>query len=344
MSLNLPERNIGNYTVRLMKDADAEGVIALYRSVYGENYPIREMYDAAHIIRQQKAGLMYRVVVVDQSGKVLAHEAIYRLEETYKGTYEGGHAMVMKDYRGEGFHDAMVLYIGQDLVPAAGVEELWGEAVANQIYTQKSAVKGGYRETGIEIELMPSDSYEMEKSAKGRVSSVVAGFPFREKLHTVFLPSIYSEIMTGIYGHTKRDRNLEISGQPLPEGVTTRYADTFIEAAGVLRVTILEAGNDADNVIAGLMQKYIPAGAVVLQVLLPLEKTWSGALTDILNRHGFFFSAIMPRWFDTDGLLLQKLLMEPDYDSIVIYADFTRKLLDFIKDDRIRVLSGGNKQ
>lgn len=338
MTLNLPGKNIGNYTVRLMKDEDAEGVIALYRSVYGENYPIREMYDKAHIIQQQEKGLMYRVVVVDQSGKVLAHEAIYRLEETYKGTYEGGHAMVMKDYRGEGLHDAMVLYIGQDLVPAAGVEELWGEAVANQVYTQKSAVKGGYRETGIEIELMPSDSYEMEKSAKGRVSSVVAGFPFMEKLHTVFLPSVYSEIMTEIYAHTKRKRILELSDQPLPEGIATRYADTFIAGAGVLRITVFEAGADADDVISGLMKKYMPEGAVVLQVLLPLEKSWSGALTDILNSQGFFFSAIMPRWFDADALLLQKLVNEPDYESIHIYSDFAKGLLDFIKRDRIRVL------
>ncbi len=33
------------------------------RTVYGDHFPIREMYDPKYIVQQQEAGLMYRVVV-----------------------------------------------------------------------------------------------------------------------------------------------------------------------------------------------------------------------------------------------------------------------------------------
>lgn len=89
--------------------------------------------------------------------------------------------------------------------------------------------------------------------------------------------------------------------------------------------------------IAGLVKKYTDAGAVVLQVFLPMDKPWSGALTEKLNHLGFFFAALVPRWFDADALLLQKLAKPTNYDNINIYSDFARDMLNFIIQDRTRV-------
>ncbi len=99
MKITLPEQALGEYRVHLMKEQDAEGVVALYRAVYGDHYPIKEMYDPRYIIAQQEAGLMYRVLVTDAGEKVLGHHAMYRLNETYSGLYEGGQGMVLKEHR-----------------------------------------------------------------------------------------------------------------------------------------------------------------------------------------------------------------------------------------------------
>ena len=102
MKISVPVQEYGEYKLRMMEDSDAPAVVALYRAVYGDHFPIKEMYDPDFIIKQQEAGLMYRVVAVDAAGKVLAHHAMYRLEETYHGLYEAGQGMVFPEYRGKG--------------------------------------------------------------------------------------------------------------------------------------------------------------------------------------------------------------------------------------------------
>ena len=337
MKVSVPVQEYGEYKIRLMEDSDAPAVVALYRAVYGDHFPIKEMYDPDYIIRQQEEGLMYRVVAVDAAGKVLAHHAMYRLEETYHGLYEGGQGMVYPEHRGKGFSNVLQDYIGRVLGPAAGLEEFWGESVTNHVKMQKAALFVGVKETGIELEVMPAESYEAEKSAPGRVGAVVCNLVVREKPHRVFLPAPYAEVLKRIYENAKRKRQLEAATEPLSAAVQTRHAVTYIASAGVLRISVFEAGGDMGEVIAGLVDKYTAAGAVVFQVLLPLDKAYSGALTEALNKQGFFFSALVMRWFDADGLLLQKLAHPTDYDAIQIYSDFAKELLRFVIQDRMRV-------
>jgi hypothetical protein len=336
MKKTVPTQEFGEYRIRLMKDSEAPAVVNLYRAVYGDHFPIKEMYDPRFIVEQQEAGLMYRVVAVDPSEKVVAHHAMYRLEETYRGLYEAGQGMVSPEYRGKGFSNVLQDYIGRKLAAAVGVEEFWGESVTNHVMMQKAALHVGVKESGIELEVMPAESYAAEKSAPGRVGVVVCFLAVKEKPHTVFLPSPYAGLLKRIYENGKRDRTFEAGVQGLPEGVRTRYVDTFIASAGVLRVSLFEAGKDVEEVIAGLVKKYTAAGAVVLQVLLPLDKPYSGAVTEVLNRRGFFFSALIPRWFDADGLLLQRLVHPTHYNNMQIYSDFARDMLEFIIQDRAR--------
>ncbi len=111
-------------------------------------------------------------------------------------------------------------------------------------------------------------------------------------------------------------------------------AHTYIAGAGVLRMTVRMAGEDVEGQVASLMSRYLDEGAEVFQVFLPLDKPYSGALTEAMRRQGFFFGAVLPRWFDADGLLLQKLVRPPDPDRIRLYSDFARELLAFIIGDR----------
>jgi len=50
------------YKVDFFKPRDAAGVVDLYRTVYGENYPVQSVYDTREIIRQEKCHETYRMV------------------------------------------------------------------------------------------------------------------------------------------------------------------------------------------------------------------------------------------------------------------------------------------
>jgi len=337
MKITVPTQEYGEYRIRLMQEADAQAVVDLYRKIYGDHFPIKEMYDPQFIIEQQETGLMYRVVAVDAAERVLAHHAMYRLKETYHGLYEAGQGMVLPDYRGKGFSNVLQEYIGTTLAAVVGVEEFWGESVTNHVMMQKAALYVGVKESGIELEVMPAASYEAEKSASGRVGAVVCFIVLKEKPQTVFLPARYAELMKRIYANGKRARNCLVSDAPLPADVRSRFADTYIAPARLLRISLYETGSDVTEVVDSLVNKYTAAGVEVLQVFLPLDKAWSGAATEALNRRGFFFSALVPRWFDADALLLQKLVHATDYDQMKIHSDFAREMLNFIIQDRIRV-------
>jgi hypothetical protein len=59
----------------------------------------------------------------------------------------------------------------------------------------------------------------------------------------------------------------------------------------------------------------------------------SSVAVGILRERGYFFGGPLPRWFNGDGLLMQKLLCPPDFEGIVLVSDFAKQFLEFIKED-----------
>jgi hypothetical protein len=67
-----------------------------------------------------------------------------------------------------------------------------------------------------------------------------------------------------------------------------------------------------------------------------LAEPWTGAAVEELRKKGYFFGGLLPRWFDSDGLLMQKLLCPPDFEGIVLEVEEARQLFDIIRRDRER--------
>jgi hypothetical protein len=42
---------------------------------------------------------------------------------------------------------------------------------------------------------------------------------------------------------------------------------------------------------------------------------------------------VLPQWFDDDGLLMQKLLFNPDFESIQLYSDRALRIRELVKAD-----------
>jgi len=60
---------------------------------------------------------------------------------------------------------------------------------------------------------------------------------------------------------------------------------------------------------------------------------WIGQAVDILRDAGYFFGGALPRWFDGDGLLMQKLDCPPYFEGLILESDFAKELLEIIKED-----------
>ncbi|MBV7272444.1 GNAT family N-acetyltransferase [Clostridiaceae bacterium UIB06] len=329
------ESAIKPWRIDFFTSEDAQGVVDLYRAIYGDDYPRKEVYDTKELVRQSNAGETYRMVARTEDGEVVGQAALYQSSPPNKRLYEYGQLMVRHDYRKSWI--AMKL-IGESLkkIPQRyGLEQVWGEAVCNHLFTQQSAVRHGGYETGLEVDLIPAESYSQANSqaANGRVSTLVVFYNFKNKLQTIYLPKVYEEILKEIYEAADCGHCFVTSEGVLPGEISTVGELQIFNNAGVARITIDEIGSDFEVYLNNLEVKTKAAGIVVTQVFMRLTRPCTGAAVDILRKRGYFFGGALPRWFDDDGFFMQKIVGLPNFQGVKLYSKRSKKIMEFIKND-----------
>ncbi len=310
---------------------DAEGLVLLFRRVYGELYPSRLFYDSQAIKKANEEGSYHSIVARTAQGKVIGATHLFR-SAPCQSLFESGVGLVDSDYRNLGVNVRLMDYlVNEYILKNEKIEEVFGEAVCNHLSTQKFPVKYKYVETGLEIALMPSTAYD--KNATGRVATVLSFHAYRPKRHLIYLPTAYERELRGIYERLDDARDISLSEAKLPGSLKSRAELSLYGFAHVARIAVKETGADFAAYFAGIEKEAISRKAVVLQTWLDLTKPWVGDAVEALRMRGYFFGGALPRWFDGDGLLLQKLLCPPYFESIQLLTDESKRLLEVIKRD-----------
>lgn len=322
-----------SFTVGYFQPEDAEGMVRLFRSVYGEGYPIRLFYDPQAITSANAEGRYYSIVARTASGEIIGATHLYR-SAPGKTLFEWGVGLVLKECRSWGINKRLGDFLCNEFVPRnPHIEELFGEAVCNHPHMQKALSRLNFVETAIEVALMPAETYTQEKSAQGRVATLNGFRCYKPKPHRIFLPPAYERELRGIYARLDDARDVVVSEGEIPGARPTKADLTVLDFARVARIAVPETGGDFLNRLSALEGEALAKDSVVFQVWLNLTEPWVGAAVDILREQGYFFGGPLPRWFDGDGLLMQKLLCPPDFESIVLASDFAKQLLEFIRED-----------
>jgi len=324
------------YTIDDFRPEDAEGVVALYRAVYGENYPIRSVYDAREIIRQEESHETYRMVARSPAGEIVGHVAVYHSvpPAPNQELYEAGQLMVRPDYRQTAVAFELIHACISELPQKYNIG-LWGEAVCNHLFTQQMMARERFVETGLEMDLMPESSYSLPTSqaAGGRVSVIFAFRVCSPHPRTLYLPSIYAESLTFIYEEVKDEYTIALSDAGLPPGTRTKGTMELFKEAGVARITISAVGSDLSDWIGGHGREAAESGIIVTQVFMPLTVPWTGAAVDILRKHGYFIGGALLRWFGGDGLLMQKHAGTPNFDGAHMYTKRAKRIKELVLED-----------
>lgn len=321
------------FTVDSFRPEDAKGIVELFRAVYGENYPIRLFYDPEAITAANREGRYYSIVARTNAGKVIGATHLFR-SAPCQSLYESGLGLVLKEFRNSGATIRLMDFLFGEFVPRnPQIEEIFGEAVCNHPYMQKSVTRFHYIETAIEVALMPAEAYTQEKSAEGRVATLNAFRCYKPKPHRIFLPAPYEQELRRIYARLDDARDIVPSEAQIPDGVPSHAELDVFDFARVARIAVHDIGTDFRDCIRDLESEAGIRKAVVFQVSLDLTQPWVGEAVAILREKGYFFGGALPRWFDNDGLLMQKLLCPPDFEGIVMVSDFAKELLNVIKAD-----------
>jgi hypothetical protein len=321
------------WIVDLFRPEDAEGVVRLFLSVYGENYPIRAYVEPARLKDENARGVTISSVARTKTGDIVGHNALFR-SAPHEGIYESGAGLVDAGYRGgKGVFTQLVAH-GQEVAARQfGIEAIYGESVCNHPFSQKMTHGLGWITHAVQVDLMPASAYEKEKSAEGRVSVLLDVKTLKSMPHPVHIPYAYRDSLTFIYEGLDDERRFMASEKGLPSDTKTRMQVQIFDFAQVARVTVHEAGCDFASAVDKLEQDLKKKGVQVVQVWLNLGWPWIGAAVDILRAKQFFLGGLLPRWFNTDGLLMQKVSGAPPWEELHIHFERAKTLVEMVKED-----------
>jgi hypothetical protein len=343
MMKNEPEREKNSsgvaFEVDLFRPEDADGIVRLFQAVYGDGYPIRVFYDAKTLTDANEKGDYHSIVARKMDGEIIGVHHLYPSAPN-RAVYEWGVGLVLKAYRGEGVSDAIGRHVIDVAASKLSLDVVFGESVCNHLHTQKQCARAGFVETAIEVALMPAEAYSHEKSATGRVATLLQFRCYKPKSRTVFLPDAYERPLRFMYEESADPPLFDRSDKPLPSNTSSHLEMNVFDFAKVARIAAYRVGSDFDDRLGKLEAEALAQGVLVFQVWLKLSSSSVGAAVERLRKRGYFLGGLLLRWFDNDGLLMQKLMCDPDFEAINLHSRRAEKILDVIIKDRDRIEVG----
>ena len=125
-------------------------------------------------------------------------------------------------------------------------------------------------------------------------------------------------------------------GNPPPTGSTDAQYD-IPQDSSMATLSAFRTGRDWPDVLARFEAE---AAGRILHVRLNLGDRATPWAIDILRGRGFFLSAYFPLWFETDGILLQKLPAPPDFSAPQYGSEQAKAVADAVRADWEAVTGG----
>jgi RimJ/RimL family protein N-acetyltransferase len=309
-----------SFEVRLFRPEDADGVAQLFRSVHGEDYPIKIFYDPAQLMRANQDGDYYSIVARSAGGEIVGIHNLFRSAPS-RDVYEWGVGLVLKEWRSKGVSRAIEQFMIESVIPELGMHTVFGEPVTIHLQMQKHSEKYGFEPTALEVGLMPGDAYSGEGVISSRVSTLSCFRVYRNIPQEIFVPIAYDDAMRFMYGNFASGRTFSESTEPIPSDTVSETKLDIFDFAKVARITVFEIGSDFAEHILDVESEAIRKGSIVIQLWLKLTSPWIGKAVSILQDRSYFLGGVLPQWFDDDGLLMQSSclsLISSPFSSIPI--------------------------
>jgi hypothetical protein len=326
--------------IDFFRKEDAPGIARLFREVYGEGYPVRTYYLPDQLIEENAAGQIISCVARTRAGEVVGHNALVLMDPATH-LYENAAGAVLPAYRSQGIFLPLFKHTLFDTSKRFCVEGIVGEPVCSHTIIQKMCLQLDFKESGLEVDLMPAAAYGLDSGASGRVSVLLGYCMLKPRAQTVQIPTVYRDELEYLYAGLNLERTFVFSSSDLPAEGSSQGSMRVFESAQVARITIDGLGSDFEPFIGRLESEALEKGTVIFQAWLPLDSPFISAATDILRGHGYFLGGIQPCRPKGDGLLMQKVGQKPDWEHIALYSERAKRIGEMIRRDWQSVSASG---
>jgi predicted GNAT family N-acyltransferase len=322
------------FTVKDFDPDDAKGIASLYYAVYGDTFPVDQVYDPEQIILANSKRDAHHIVGRTESGEIVGLYALFR-NAPGKDIMEVGSWIVHPAYRNTTLAMRLARSVHEKPPEQLGLNAIYGQSVCDQLVTQKMVAKYKSVPCALEVEAMPARPSQTEETSAGRISLLDGFLIIRDVAHAVHLPAAYADTLRRLYLNLGASRQFVDDSEPGPR---TSCSVQFMDKASLVKMTIDAPGLDVAERLAGLETDY--PGGHVAQIVIPLWRPGVSLAVDAARKAGYFLGGLLPLWADRDALLLQKLRSAPEYSRILLYSQEAKTLLQEIIADRDAVTSG----
>lgn len=322
------------FTIKPVDASCADMVPLVFRSIYGDNFPLEYVYDGDRILAEIHAGRLKSSLALDIGGLPIGYIAMY-MSVTNPGLWEACNLLVVP---GRGSGDLAWALLQRYLHPEnrsdTDCDGIFEEAVCHHYFTQLGCSKLGFIDCALVLDHMNGASFRAHAPETERVACLLQFYEQSDQREACYLPEQYSEFLQGLFAGL-RPRAFLPGSAPLPvEGEVKRYDKSFA-AAGMWRVSVSSTGGNWGAFLDDLLVQARLRQVVSLQIVLSVGLPCTTAAVAQMRQRGFFLGGIFPRWFGADGIMMQQVLgKEPDYEGIKLYGAVAKSLLTYIQHDR----------
>ena len=322
------------YTIASVSMTNAAGVAAVFRAIYGNDFPMQYVYHADQIMSEIREGRLAASLALDTSGTPVGYVSAFKCAPNPR-LWEGGNLLVVPDHGKDNLAWLLMRhYLQPEHLPDPFSDGTFGEAVCHHYFTQLGCAKAGFSDCALALDQLDASSFKEHRSDSDRVACLLQFLEYSEPQEPLYLPDRYATILRQLLTPL-RARHFLPSLAPLPNAGETERKDDYYESAGTWRISISSIGNDWLGFLDGLLHEARQRQVICLQIVLSTSLPYTGEAVELKRQRGFFLGGIFPRWFGSDGILMQQVLgKEPDYDAIKLYTSVAKELLTFIRDDR----------
>ena len=328
-----------SFTIKKVDKSCADAVSSVFRSIYGDEYPMDYVYHGDRIMDEITSCRLVSSLALDSEGIPVGYVALYTSAPNPR-LWEGGNLIVIPGRSDNDLAWALLQhYLRPENLPSSGSDGIFGEAVCHHYFSQLGCSKAGFADCAIALDQMDCASFREHRPNTERVACLLQFYEQSDPVSECYLPEQYFEFLQELFG-SLRHRTLLPGSATLPVKGDTERLYKWFDAARMCRVSVSSIGGDWGAFLNELLDQAHQREVISLQVVLSAGMPYTSAAVEQMQQRGFFISGIFPRWFGADGIMMQQVIgREPDYDGIKLYGSKAKELLTFIRKDRETVLA-----
>ncbi len=276
---------------------------------------------------------MLSIVAETEDGDLAGHAAL-KFYNNNLHVGEMGVAFVKPEYRNNGISESMADYLINKAKTIDELNALYLRLVAAHVYSQKPFFKRGFVPTGLLLGLFPKNVNfkDLTGEVATKTTALLVSFYLKNAdRRTIFLPDKHRDMIEKIIDRLGLDYEIGKSkGLPDDNDEKIEYIKTDVFNSADLYCK--SYNKRSLKLIKRTLKKLLAQKVDVVYLYLDMENPCMPEVAKQCEEERFFFAGILP--FGIDGhhaLIYQYMNTQVDFNSIVLYDDRAKEILDYIK-------------